>query len=90
MQKYVYSCFNSLLLGFIDTFWHSRPFKDVHDLDAAQNKNEFDTPVLEKTTPNMQPELLEEWTENKCPQSLYALRYRATKLGRLYLYTLGA
>lgn len=36
--------------SFINTFCHNRPFEDIHDLDAARNENEFDTPAKESLT----------------------------------------
>lgn len=42
------SIFNSFVKdSFINTFCHSRPFEDIHDLDVVQNGNEFDTPAPE-------------------------------------------
>lgn len=32
---------------FGNTFYHNRPFEDIHNQDLARNDHEFDTPAVE-------------------------------------------
>lgn len=40
----MYKYFNSLLMGFIDAFWHNQPFENIRDPNVAQTYMSFDTP----------------------------------------------
>lgn len=37
--------------SFINTFFLNWPFEKIHDLDLAQNENDFDTPAYKGMTP---------------------------------------